>query len=309
MRKLLYGMSRGLFYTAIVVSMAACGLSKTQKSGVATFGEAAAVLGTASKANFQGGRENVIQMKKQRLAIERKTLPAVKPDGTAPDRAFYTAELNLDSGLDPANIEKRVNASDLLIQYGKLLVAFSNENQEQEMSDSAADLADSIRKFPENPLSKDEIDGLGKLVLALGNMQVEHEKKETLKTIVPSMSRLITRLCDNLENDFDLGKRGVAADIYNVQERLANESIDGLKREGGSIADRLVLINGFAMADDSRTNLQGASANLLKAVASLRQAEKKLSDQIDNNKFTFDEIKSFAKDAANLAKAIKPFAK
>jgi hypothetical protein len=123
------------------------------------------------------------------------------------------------------------------------------------------------------------------------------------------MSKLIEKFCDNLETDFDLKRRGVAADINNVQERLANEAINGLKREGGSIADRLVLIDGFAMAEESRTSQQGSSADLLKAVGSLRQADKKLTDQIDNNKITFDAIKTFAKDASALAKAIKPFTK
>jgi len=49
------------------------------------------------------------------------------------------------------------------------------------------------------------------------------------------------------------------------------------------------------MAEEGRANLQGSSADLLKAVGSLRQADKKLTDQIDNNKITFDAIKTFAK--------------
>ena len=74
-----------------------------------------------------------------------------------------------------------------------------------------------------------------------------------------------------------------------------NEVINGLKREGGSMAERLVLIDVFAMSEEGRANLQGSSADLLKAVGSLRQADKKLTDQIDNNKITFDAIKTFAK--------------
>ena len=290
-----------------IIFMTGCGLTKVQKGGVATFGQAAATLGTASKEQFQGGRDNVIEMKGLRLAIERKVLPAAKPDGKPADREFYAEELNLDSGLDPDNIEKRVNAVELLIQYGNLLVAFSEETQEKELTAASDKFMKSVKKFPGNPLSEGEIDGLGQVVVVAGNMWIENEKKEALKKIIPTVSPLIKKLCVDLETDFDPQKKGVAADIYNTQDRLANEAIDGLKRTGDSVSDRLLLINGFALADRNKAALETTSKNLLKAVASLRQADDKLVTLIADNKIPLDEIKTFADDAGDLAKAAKPF--
>ena len=290
-----------------IIFMTGCGLTKVQKGGVATFGQAAATLGTASKEQFQGGRDNVIEMKGLRLAIEKKALSAAKPDGKPADREFYAEELNLDAGLDPDNIEKRMNAVELLIQYGNLLVAFSEETQEKELTSAADNFKKSVKKFPGNPLSEGEIDGLGQVVVVAGKMWIEHEKKEALGKIIPTVSPLIKKLCDDLESDFDPQKKGVAADTYNTQERLANEAIDGLKRTGDSMGDRRLLINGFALADRNKAGLETTSKKLLKAVASLRLADDKLVSLIAGNKFTLDEIKAFADDASDLAKGVKPF--
>lgn len=307
MRKLLIFLCWCLSLTGITVLFAGCGLTKTQKTGITTFGKAVATLGTASKEGFQGGRNNVIEMKSLRLAIERKRLSAAKPDGKPADRTFYDEELNLDSGLDPDNIEKRVNAVELLIQYGNLLVAFSDETQEKELTTASENFKVSVKKFPGNPLSADEIDGLGQVVVVAGKMWIENEKKEALEKIIPTVSPLIKKLCVDLETDFDLKIQGAAADIYNVQDRLANEAIDCLKRPGDSISDRLLLINGFALANRNKAALEMTSKNLLKAVASLRQADDKLVSLIAENRINLDEIKAFADDAGELAKAVKPF--
>lgn len=307
MKKLLIMWCWSSFLAGTLVLTTGCGLTKVQKTGIATFGQAAATLGAASKDGFQGGRDNVIEMKGQRLAIEKKTLPATKPDGKPADRKFYAEELNLDSGLDPDNIERRVSAVELLIQYGNLLVAFSEDTQEKQLTAASDKFMKSIKTFPGNPLSANEIEGLGQVVVIAGKMWIENEKKEALEKIIPTVSPLIHKLCDSLETDFDPQKKGLAADIYNVQDRLASEAIDGLKRTGDSMNDRLLLINGFVLADRNKEALEATSRNLQKTVASLRQADAKIVSLIAGNKITLDEIKAFADDAGDLTKAVKPF--
>lgn len=308
MKKMLIKLGWCLVLLGTLVLAGGCGLTKIQKTGIATFGQAAATLGEASKVGFQGGRDNVIEMKGLRLAMEKKTLSPTKPDGKAADRKFYAEEeLNLDAGLDPNNIARRVNAVELLIQYGNLLVAFSGDTQEKELTAAADKFTKSIKNFPENPLSAEEINGLGQVVVVAGKMWVENKKKGALKKIIPTVSPLINKLCDSLETDFDPMKKGVVANIDNVQDRLASEAINGLKRPGDSMSDRLLLINGFVLADKNKAALEATSQTLLKAIASLRQADAKLVSLIADNKITLDEIKAFADDAGDLAKAVKPF--
>lgn len=309
MKKLLNGMGIAAFTILLIVYLAGCGLTKAQKGAFTSFGQATATLGAISKEQFQGGRENVIQMNRQRLAIEKKTLPPKKPDGTPADRSFYANCLNLDSGLNPTNIGIRVEAVELLTQYGNLLVAFSTETQEKELTAASSKFTDSVKGFPNNPLSAEEINGLGQIVVVAGKMLVEHEKKEALKKIIPTVSPMITKVCDALENDFDLNRKGVAADILNTQDRLANAAIDGLKREEGSIDDRLLLIDGFSFADQNKVSIETASTKILKAVESLRKANIKLTILIEDENISIEDIKAFSDDVKNLANAIKPFIK
>ena len=312
MNKSLHSISFVTFVVLLIVCLVGCGgLTKAQRSGIPDFGKATATLGNASKEQFQGGRETVIKMKKQQLAIEKIVLPEKRPDGTAVDRKYFEEKvLNLDSGLDPANIETRVNAVELLIKYGNLLVAFSENTQEKELTAAATEFTDSIKEFPNNTLTADEVKGLGQLVIMAGKLWVENEKKEALKKIIPTVSPLITQVCDILEKDFDLKKNGVLADIFNTQDRLANAAIDGLKTGGGSINDRLLLIDGFAFANENKLAVETSSPKLLKAVDSLRKADKNLTVLInDDNSISSADIKSFADDAKDLANAIKPFLK
>jgi hypothetical protein len=290
----------------LIMCLAGCGLNVAQKSSIASFGQATTTLGSISKEQFQGGRENVIQMNRQRLAIEKKILPAAKSDKPA-DRSYYTEQLNLDSGLDPVNIERRVDAVELLTQYGNLLVAFSTETQEKELTEASSNFTDSIKGFPNNPLSTEEINGIGQIVIVAGKMWVEYEKKKALTKIIPTVSPLITEVCDSLENDFNLSKNGVASDIFNTQDRLANEAIDGLKREGGSIGDRLLLIDGLSFADQNKERIETVSNKILKAIEALRKANKELTSLIENKNYSIVDIKAYADDAKNLAKAIQAF--
>ena len=185
MKKIIPSLMLVSLVVLVSVLTSSCGLTKSQKEGINAFGNAASTLGAASKEQFEGGRERVIEMKRQQLAMERKTLPAKKPDGSKADREFYAGALDLDSGYDRKKIETRVAAVELLIQYGDLLVAFSENTQEKELTAAAGKFTESIKGFPDNPLTTAEIKGLGQLVIVAGKMWVEHEKKQALKQIIP----------------------------------------------------------------------------------------------------------------------------
>ena len=150
--------------SVISLAFAGCGLTKAQKEGISSFGRAVNAVGKASSEQFVEFRNDTIAMNKARLAIEGKKLSTVTPDGKQADRAFYQEDINLDSGLDPDNIKVRINAVHLLSSYGELLVAFSEESYKEELRESSDKFAASIASFPNNPLSKDKVDDLGKLV-------------------------------------------------------------------------------------------------------------------------------------------------
>ena len=138
---------------------------------------------------------------------------------------------------------------------------------------------------------------------------VEHKKKTVLQEVVPAVSPLIQTICDRLERDFDIKKKGIIQDVDLVQDRLAAESIDGLKKDTTTINDRLLLMNGFALATDCKNKLDLGSDRVLNAVAAMRKADKELLDLITNKHISIDGIKSFYSTAKDLVDSLKPFMK
>lgn len=295
-------------FMVVAILLQGCGLTSAQRKDIGTFGQAASTLGASSKDQLLAGRENVIEMKRFQLAIEKIVLPTTQPDGSPPTRDFFFSKtLNLDSGLDKNDIDIRVAAVDLLHKYGTLLVTFTTDTHEKELKDSSDKFLKCVGNFPSNPLTPDEIKGLGQIVTAVGGILVEHQKKEALEKIVPKVSPLIYMICDILERDFDLKKKGIYANIHFAQDRLASEAIDGLKQPGNSLSDRLLLIDGFALAEKNQNYLATTSRQLLKSIASLRKANSQLIDVININRIGLQEIKEFGEDAAKLSKGVKPF--
>ena len=296
-----------LCITGLII--AGCGLTQYQKEGISSFGRAASALGETSSEQFVTFRNDTIRMNKMRLALEGKKLSPVTPDGKPADRDYFQRDLNFDSGLDPDNIKTRINAANLLSTYGDLLVAFSEETHEKDLRDASDKFAASLKSFPDNPLPKDEIEGLGKLVQMAGSAWIEMKKKRVIKEIVPKVSPLIQRICDNLEKDFDIKKKGVANNVFLVQDRLASESIDGLKKDTASINDRLVQIEGFELATDYKAKLDLASDKVLNAVSVMRKADEELVQVINNKSVSIDDIKLFYKNAKELVDSLKVFVK
>jgi hypothetical protein len=294
---------------AFLALLPGCGLTRAQKEGVSFYAKASSALGAASAEHLRAFRSDIVRMKTTRLAIEGRKLPATRPDGKPPDRRFYTEELNLDSGLDPDNLEKRLTAVDMLAAYGDLLQTLSGKSQEEEVTSAAERFANSVRNFPESPLPEEKVDNLGKLLATAGTLWTEGEKKKTVQVVVPQVSPLIQHLCDSLENDFKINGSGFAANVDLVQDRLASEAIDGLKGETTSMTDRLLLIDGLALANDSKGSLARVSSKMFKAIASLRQADRELVALVTERQFTLDAIKSYSMNVNDLVKAIKPFTK
>lgn len=298
-------------FLVISASLHGCGLTTAQRKEIEVFGQAATTLGASSKEQLVEGRENVIDMKRYRLAIEKFVLPTYPAHSEKTARDYYFSKgLDLDAGLDVNDIDIRVAAVDLLQQYGKLLVAFTTDSHEKEIKESADKFSKSVGKFPNNPMTGDEVNGLGQIVTSVGGFLVEHQKKEALEQVIPKVSPLIDKICDSLEKDFDPKGEGVYGNMNTVLDRLASEAIEKLKIRGGdSLSDRLLLIDGFAMAEMNKGNITTMSKQLLKSITSLRKANSQLNDVIKSHKVGLNDIKEFGQDVANLSKGIKPYLK
>ncbi|WP_026841216.1 hypothetical protein [Citrifermentans bremense] len=300
-----------LYWCLIVaVYLGGCGLTSAQRKDLESFGNAASTLGATCKEQLIASRASVIDMKRYRLAIDKMKLPPSPPDDVPQAGAreyYFSRALNLDAGLDKSNIDTRVAAVDVLQRYGKLLVAFTTESHEKEITEAAGEFAKSVGKFPGNPMTGEEIDGLGRIVTSAGGILVEHHKKEVLENVVPKVAPLIEKICDSLEQDFDPKNGKVYANVLTVQNRLADAAIEGLKIPGESMSDRLLLIDGFALAEKSKKTVETTSPQILKSISSLRKANRELADVIRSHKVGLKDIKEFGKDVSDLSKGVKPY--
>ncbi|VEN74218.1 conserved hypothetical protein [Candidatus Desulfarcum epimagneticum] len=274
---------------ALCLALAGCGLNATRKNSVYAFGQAASTLGSAVSRELPAMRENVIEMKKLRLAIENRKIPNLKT------RAAYEKKINIDSGLDPENISRHIGAMNLLTSYGNFLSAFARDAADEE-----------LRK---NIHSLNEIKGLGRVAHAGGKLFIDWKKKKTIQKIVPMVSPLIQRLCDELEKNFDINRPGMALNVDIVQDRLYSEALDGLKRDSQTAADRLIQVRGFVMAGDSKKRLEQVSRKILDAAAALRKADREMVEMATGKKVSLDDIRFFADQTRDMVSALRAFGK
>lgn len=297
------------FFLVIATCLAGCGLTSAQRKEIEVFGQAASTLGASSKEQLSASRDNVIDMKRYRLAIDKVSLdPKKVKESGLPARDYYFSNvLDLDAGLDRNDITSRVAAVDVLEQYGKLLMAFTTDRHEKEVKEASNKFAKSVGDFPHNPMTAEEIDGLDHILSLVGGILVEHRKKEALEKVVPMVAPLIDKICDNLERDFDPTKPGVYGTVDTVQDRLGTTAVEGLKAPPDSIGDRLLLIDGFALAQKNKAGVGTTSARMLKSIASLRKANAQLPEVIKSHKVGLKDIKEFGENAGDLAKGMKPY--
>lgn len=298
-------------FLVIATILAGCGLTSSQRKEIEAFGLAASTLGASSKEQLNASRDEVIDMKRYRLAIEKVILdPKKAKESGIPARDYYFSNvLDLDAGLDRNAIASRVAAVDVLEQYGKLLMAFTTDQHEKEVKEASNKFAKSVGDFPQNPMTAEEIEGLDHVLTSVGGILVEHRKKEALEKVVPMVAPLIDKICGSLERDFDPTKPGVYGTVDTVQNRLGTTAVDGLKALPDSMSDRLLLIDGFALAQKNKAGVGTMSARMLKSIASLRKANAQLPEVIKSHKVGFKDIKEFGENAGDLAKGMKPYLK
>jgi len=276
-------------FLAMSVWVAGCGLTSVQKKGVYSFGDAATALGNMVSQELPAMRSNVIEMKKLNYAIENRVMKNL------PTREAYEKKMNIDSGLDAENIAKRIEAMGLLVKYGTFLSSFTRDTADAELKKNAQSLND--------------VKGLGQIAHAGGKIFIEWKKKKLIKKVVVQISPLIQELCGELEKNFDVNGRGAAKNVDIVQERLYAESLDGLKRASGSVSDRLIQVEAFVLAQDSRIRLKQVSEKILNSVGALKKADAELLRLATDEHISIEKIKLFVENTSDLVSALKALAK
>lgn len=272
--------------------LAGCGLTAEQRTAARRFSKATAALGKQVGDELPAMRRANIELNKYRVAL-----------GTT----WSQTDKDLDNKLDEDATRIRVGAAKTLQAYGELLWALVKDSQEQELKSAADTFADRVKGLDTNrTLSDDQLDAIGALVYAIGDLFVEEMKAKAVKKIVSESTGQVATLCDLIHGDFSVGGGGYATEILTTSSNLLRESNSYLGSHQG-VVGRAVAIEAYHTARTYSKRHQSVHAGIAGAALQMKKANDALAAALTNKSFKMDDIKSFVesvKDAFDASKAL-----
>lgn len=293
------------------LAVAGCGLTESQRAGIAGFGSATKQFGEVTAKQLPAYRDDIVHMNTVAWVLNSKgnKLSEKKPNGDPADAAYYRSQVAFDDGLTPEQIQVRIEAINVLTTYGSLLQTFASSSQAEQLQASADKFVASVEALPNSPLSQEKVEGLGKIVQIGGNIWIEWKKRKTIEQVVPIGSALIRNICDRLKTDFDPQLKGIAALLDGAEDNLEVQAKDWLRRPPGpSLSDRLLQLEAFRTATMTYADLRFTSKQALGAIEALRTANDNLDQAVREGKVSIEDIKAYQKTVQQLVSAIQSVA-
>ncbi len=297
---------------ALAVLVSGCGLTPIQKQQVTQFATATEAVSISTQEQFVSTRNKVLEIEKRRL-IMRNMDPST--------------DLDLDGGLSATGIATQIATLKALGAYGDILNKLASNDQSEAITKAATEFLTqyeaAIKTQDETySLDKEKKESLLAIVSMAGDLFVEHEKKKHIKSIVNIYTPEISKLASLLKNDLTLKedslcipenkrksttaiKTGVIDHYCTSSKSLTQVSSSVLKNSGFSFQERAFAYNSYILGLSAIEEVNLMSKNGAKAVDSLIKANEKLTDVINKDKYTTDDIKEFAQQVTDLQTLIK----
>jgi len=290
------GRSAGL--VATLVLLASCGVTGDQAKAVTEFGSSASTLASGIKATYAQAADDVAQLYSEQFVIPTPGIAArVHAGQFATTESFYGPFL-------PQNIQGRTKAAAALGAYGTALTTLIDaKTQNADFSAAVTKLTGALKSIPATTLTEagittKQIDGVGSVLVALGEAYLDWKRRQTLEAVVPAASPVVGKLCALFASDFDPAKANNFADKYlEAAFDNAGGARRALEQSPGNLESRAVLMPIYRHArlllDRGPTlfkPLQNAADDCVKSNAALAAA-------IADPKVSFDDIAAFVKQA------------
>ena len=289
-----------------IMFLSGCGLTLAQKQQVAQFATATESISLSTQDRFKSTRDKVIELERRRLIMRNEAPPN---------------NLDIDGGLSATGIATQIATLKALQSYGDVLNKLALNDQSEEISKAATELAtqyEAAMKIHDSgyTLDNDKKEAALGIVNIAGSWFVESEKKKHMQNIVKAYSPDVDKLSKLLINDLTLvedslcidekkrkkqvTKTGVI-DIYCTSaDALKEKSSDVLKTEGFSFAEREFAYDSYVLAQQAIEEILILSEQGGKVVAKLSEANDKLSKVIESDKFKTEDIKAYAQQVNEL---------
>ena len=275
--------------SVLVVLLAGCGLSGAQRDAISKFSKASAALAETSSAQLVEIRTDYIEMR-----IERQKLGQSEVSG------------DFDGPLTPKDIRGPIKAATVLKNYGDLLRSLVADTQEQELKSAADKFINSVRGLDKEKrkISDEQLEAVGKLIVRIGGMWIEHQKAKAIKEIVPVAHEQVAKIGELMAEDFDR-TAGLIATAYDLEiKRLKADTISLLLREKEISAARSLAVDARKLSFDGERRLTAVLPGLKTASTEMVKAHKRLVDLLISDELSIDDIKAFGKSVEDLLGAV-----
>jgi len=313
-------MKKIIILNLLLMLFYACNVTtNSQRRAITDVGEASEHLGIIILSELLKLRKETIEM--NRISLELKG--AVRPN-------------NLDSNFDIETVSIRIKAAKTLVNYGRLLLSLTKDNQEEKARKACKELFKNISQFntlfssrpyveiiagrykqtvnrPFSISSLEQLENLNHSIQELGGIFQKivffyyHAKKfKILKKTICSYNYDIKKLCYLLMNDFSLNGKGLIRDYKNTLDILEN-SVSGL-RFINDYSQRKAAVEGYSLILKNREKIHLFAPNIESALKAFIEANNILVIHLEENeKSDLSEINTLAINIKELTEDSIPF--
>lgn len=279
---------RGLSYIILIAAITGCGLTNKQIVKTQSFGTATSNIGQFGEEEFINIRNGIIEMNKELVSIDNtKMANSLKFDKPASAEATVT----------------RVSASKALNLYGELLVKLVTEDRSENLQEVANSLIDNTSVALKKEISDEKKDAINKLIVGLGSFLIEKKKADAAKEIIPAYQQPVNELAELLSEDFSLddGALGFLKAYDTTAKRLKNASMR-LVNAGDkyTVLERDRAVEALVMAEKAITRATEINNKANKTITGLKKANAELVKVINDENYSTDDIKAYAKQMQEL---------
>ncbi|MDO8546032.1 MAG: hypothetical protein Q7R68_01600 [Nitrospirales bacterium] len=279
---------RAISCLSIIVLLSGCGLTSNQIVKIHSFGAATANIGKLGEEEFINIRNGIIEMNKELVSIDNTK----KADSLAFDKPTFA---------EPTS--KRIAASKVLKLYGELLTKLVSEDRSEYLQKAANSLLDNTSAALGKDLSDEKKGAINEIIVGIGSFWVEKKKSDAAKEIISAYQQAVNELADLLGEDFSLDddSLGYLKAYETVAKRLKNASM-GLVNAGDkySVLERDRAVHALVLAQMAITRSNELSSKAKKSIDGLKKANTELVKVINNQEYSTDDIKNYAKQIQEL---------
>jgi len=245
----------------VAVVLSGCGLNIQQKAALDQFAMATRDLSVAAQSELQKSRQDVVEMNRLRLELGDSTADVTKLDSL----------LTLDRTRD------RLVALQALENYGRLLNKLVGTASQEELLEAGNTFVGNLRQVKGIQLTDQEAEGIGKAVVAVGGLYVEHKRASAVRHVVETAHAPVLAVIDLIKRDFDpdadfwsAGYRQTTLDLKGHAVAISNSVSEN------DLASKQSIQRAKTMATENMDRFHRVSKEISALSGTLAEAQKNL---------------------------------